>query len=348
MDMKRQTASLRQIEQLLRRSVTALPAAAALVLAVCCITPSLAIVPSLEIVPVAKYTPGRSYFGRNNYIEYIAGNSPLILSAPHGGHLTPIEIRDRSETCGASVATSADLNTRELVIAMQRAIHTRFGVFPHVVINHLHRSRLDANRPVTEAACGSREAGIAWLEFHRFLDTAKLAVVNGQSKGWYMDMHGHGHAIQRLELGYLLSAAELRQADSVLDAMPVFENASSINTLSKDNRTEPFSMLLRGPNSLGALYAANNYPAVPSSTDPFPRNGEAYFNGGFSTERHTCGTAASPLGGLPGGNICGVQIETNFTGVRDTADNRARFAEVTASILETYLATQWDIRLRLP
>jgi hypothetical protein len=161
-----------------------------------------------------------------------------------------------------------------------------------------------------------------------------------------MDIHGHAHAIQRLELGYLLSAQELRQADSVLDGAANFEEASSINTVSKDETDETFSALLRGPNSLGSLYAANNFPSVPSPIDPFPQMGQQYLNGGFGTERNTCSLAAGPLGGQPGGPICGLQIEANLTGVRDTPANRARFAEITATILETYLDSHWNIQLR--
>src|SRR5262245_15954989 len=326
-----------------RESALAILAATAVLLAACRNPPTA------PIIPPGPYTPGQSYFGRNNYIEYIAGNSPLILSAAHGGNLTPAEIPDRTDAaCGATAVTTADLYTRELVIAMQQAIHTQFDTFPHVVISHLHRKKLDANRPINEASCGNRDAAIAWLEFHAFTDAVKRAVVNGPGKGWYMDMHGHGHTIQRLELGYLLSGAELRQPDTTLDAGTTFEEESSINTISKDDAKETFSALLRGPNSLGALYAANNFPSVPSANDPFPQSGDLYFNGGFSTERHACGAAAGPLGGQPGGNICGVQIETNLTGVRDTAANRARFAEATARILETYLATHWDIQLHTP
>src|SRR5215510_12609946 len=111
--------------------------------------------PTPPIIPPGPYTPGQSYFGRNNYIEYIAGDGPVILSATHGGSLTPARIPDRTDAaCGATVTTTADLNTRELVIAMQQAIHARSGKFPHVVINNLHRKKLDANRPLGEAACG--------------------------------------------------------------------------------------------------------------------------------------------------------------------------------------------------
>jgi hypothetical protein len=298
------------------------------------------------IIPAGPFTPGQSYFGRNNYIEYIAGDGPIILSAAHGGSLRPSGIPDRNDTtCGADANTTGDANTRELVLAMQQAIHARFGSFPHVVINHLHRIKLDANRPISDAACGSSDAGVAWLEYHTFLDIAKLAVLKQSGKGWYMDMHGHAHAIQRLEIGYDLSATDLRRSDSALDTGTAAEDASSISTVSKDETNETFSKLLRGPNSLGALYAANFFPAVPSLNDPFPQTGQLYFNGGFSTERHTCGTAAGPLGGLSGGNICGVQIETNMTGVRDTRENRERFAAVTAAILEAYLSTHWGIQL---
>jgi hypothetical protein len=229
---------------------------------------------------------------------------------------------------------------------MQQAFHARFGSFPHVVINHLHRIKLDANRPIGEGACGNPDAGVAWLEYHTFLDIAKLDILKRSGKGWYMDMHGHGHAIERLELGYDLSAADLRRPDTELDAGTAFEDASSIRTVSGDETNESFSRLLRGPNSLGALYAASFFPAVPSMNDPFPQPGQLYFNGGFSTERHTCGTAAAPLGGLSGGNICGVQIETNLTGVRDTRENREKFAAATAAILERYLSTHWGIELR--
>lgn len=43
-----------------------------------------------------SYVAGQSYFGRNGYIEYVAGNAPVILTAPHGGSLTPTGIPDRT------------------------------------------------------------------------------------------------------------------------------------------------------------------------------------------------------------------------------------------------------------
>ena len=165
-------------------------------------------------IPLGPYVPGESYFGRNNYIEYVAGNAPLIYSAPHGGALLPSEIPDRTASrCGTEVMTNTDLNTIELVRAMQARHFARFGTYPHLIINHLGRRKLDANRADAAAACGDAEALIALGEWHEFIDIAKTAVTETSARGWYMDMHGHGHSIQRLELGYLLTGAQLDRSD---------------------------------------------------------------------------------------------------------------------------------------
>ena len=161
-----------------------------------------------------------------------------------------------------------------------------------------------------------------------------------------MDMHGHGHTIPRLELGYLLADADLNLSDAALDAALSYENTASIRTLSQFSPLS-FATLLRGPRSLGTLYANNGFPAIPSATDPSP-NGSDYFNGGDNTVRHSCGASATSLGGATGGNICGVQIEANFTGVRDNAASRDRFGDVTALVLEEYLRTHWGLRLGAP
>ena len=294
-----------------------------------------------------SYSPGVSYFGRNNYIEYIAGNTPIILSAPHGGALTPSSIPDRVQSsCGVTPTTVTDANTAELVRAMQQRFFAKFGTYPHVIISNLSRRKLDPNRVQPEAACGNPDATTALNEWHGFIDIAKRAVLATSGKGWYMDMHGHGHTIPRLELGYLLADADLNLSDAALDAALSYENTASIRTLSQFSPLS-FAALLRGPNSLGTLYATNGFPSIPSATDPRP-NGTDYFNGGDNTVRHSCGAGATSLGGATGGNICGVQIEANFTGVRDNAASRNRFADATAVVLEEYLRTHWGLRLGSP
>ena len=296
------------------------------------------------LIPPGPYVPGRSYFGRNDYIEYVAGNAPLIYTAPHGGALTPSEIPDRTAArCGGSATTATDLNTAELVRAMQQRHFARFGTYPHIVINHLARRKLDANRLQTEAACGDPTALRALNEWHAFIDAAKTTVRQSTGKGWYVDMHGHSHTKQRLELGYLLTGAQLSLSDAMLDANRSFQDTASMRTLSE---TAPisFSALLRGASSLGTLYSASGFPSVPSAADPGPGTDE-YFSGGDNTRRHACGEEANALGGTTAGVICGVQIEAHFVGVRDTQANRDRFGDATATVLASYLGTHWGVAL---
>jgi len=297
--------------------------------------------------PPPQYVPGQSYFGTSNYIEYIAGNSPVIFTAPHGGTVLPASIPDRTAaSCGGSATTSTDLNTIELARAMQQRYFARFGRYPHVVVAHIARRKLDANRVGVEATCGNAEAERALAEWHAFIDVAKRAVLESSSKGWYMDMHGHGHAVQRLELGYLLDASDLALSDSALNATHFFADTSSIRTI-VGGSFGAFASLLRGATSLGTLYESNGFPSVPSASDPRP-NGAPYFSGGDDTRRHACGAEANAFGGVTAGPICGVQIESNFTGVRDNAANRERFGDVTAVVLEQFLAKHWELQLRQP
>lgn len=294
--------------------------------------------------PDTAYVPGESYFGENDYVEYIPGDLPIILSAAHGGDLEPLGIPDRTATqCGGSATTVKDLNTRELVLAMREALVERLGGTPHVVINHLHRQKLDANRPLTEAACGNAAAERAWHEFQGYLDRARSAVARSHGNGWYMDIHGHGHDIQRLELGYLLSRDDLNASDETLSAGTAFQEQSSINTMAAES-DRSFADLLRGDASLGALYDAEGFPAVPSPSDPSPGS-DPYFTGGYNTRRHGCGEAAAAIGGRAGGPICGVQIEANYSGVRDSESSRTAFAAATAEVLEIFLPAQWEIDL---
>ena len=93
------------------------------------------------------YQSGNVYYGRESYIEYHAGNLPIILSAPHGGRSTPDEIPDR--TYGTTVT---DDNTYELTKTVMDTMIARFGGRPHVILCQLKRTKLDANRDSVEAA----------------------------------------------------------------------------------------------------------------------------------------------------------------------------------------------------
>ncbi len=276
-----------------------------------------------------SYTPGQSYFGTNGYVEYLAGNLPIILTAPHGGLLSPASIPDR-DCVGCS--TVNDFNTQELARAFAEAIHARTGCWPHIIFNKLHRRKLDANRDLPEAADGNPQAAIAWGEFHAFVEASKNQLLPNFGKGFYIDLHGHGHSIQRLELGYLLSKTELQLADSVLNG-PIYVNQSSIRHLANNNGMDlTHAELLNGSLSLGTLLAERGYPATPSESDPYPDIDEDYFNGGYNTARHSS---------YPGGTLDGLQIECNRQGIRDSMHNVLRFADSLSVTILEYLGIHY-------
>jgi N-formylglutamate amidohydrolase len=272
-----------------------------------------------------NFIPGKSYFGQQNYIEYIAGNAPLIIAAPHGGTLKPNDIPDRN--CdGCSYVM--DANTQELARNIQIAVFQQWGCYPHIIVNRLHRIKLDANRDLAEAADGDSKAEAAWREFHSFIDTAKAAILQQYGKGLFIDLHGHGHAIQRLELGYLLTKSELQKPDNEINSNSILQY-SSIKSLVKQNlQNASHVQLLKGTNALGSLLATQGYPAVPSLQDPAPLPAHDYFNGGYNTLRH---------GSSKGGKIDAIQIECNMNGVRDNALNRQKFADSLAKSIKRFL-----------
>lgn len=276
------------------------------------------------------YVPGQTYFGRSNYIEYIAGNLPVIITEPHGGSLQPAEIPDRTYGTFAT-----DSNTEDLVRKMRTELQNLTGLVPHVIMCRLDRDKIDANREIVEGAQGDPEAKQAWNEFHNFIGAAQTNINTTQPRGFYLDIHGHGHDIQRLELGYLLSSTQLGFSDATLNGSVTYENQSSIRTLSQHSPA-PFATVLRGSNSFGAMIVAEGYPAVPSPTDPDPA-GDPYFNGGYNTDRYSSAN---------GGTIDGLQIESNYDGVRDTAANRTAYAKALARVLEQIFATHYGINLR--
>ncbi|KAM4019483.1 uncharacterized protein ACNLHF_000192 isoform 1-T2 [Anomaloglossus baeobatrachus] len=275
-------------------------------------------------------------YGTNKYIEYQVGNMSLILTAPHGGSLTPSSIPSRDAGCyekatgkchythscpsgavidtvNCKVTTVKDLYTQEMVLAVAKEIcHLTSGYCPHVVINNLSRSKLDPNRDKDEAAFGVPDADRAWDEFMDFIRAAKSRM----TQGLVIDIHGQAHAEQWIELGYLISKTNL-------DSAKFSASDTSIYALSKRRLGTSFEDLLRGRQSLGKLIEEQNinYVSVPSPSNPGPSGGN-YFSGGYIT---------STYGSKTSGEVDAIQIELPKW-IRDSAE-RPKFAAVLAKVL---------------
>lgn len=272
------------------------------------------------------YVPGQSYFGTNGYVEYIAGDLPVVLTAPHGGSLRPDGIPDR-----AIADTVQDYKTLELALVTDSVIMAAHGHRPHVVLCRLHRVKLDCNRDSVTASQGNAEAGLAWHEFHAFIETATARILAQHERGLLVDLHGHAHPIQRLELGYELTGDQLDLADNVID-QGTWLDSTSVRYLQLRSGAS-LSDLLRGPTAFGTLLAARGYPSVPSATDHGPA-GAPYFSGGYNTQRY---------GSKHGGTISALQLEIYLGGILDTPDNRRAFGVALSQVLATYLATYLDL-----
>lgn len=285
----------------------------------------------LTILP-GNAKPGDHRFYHSNYIEYIEGDLPVILSASHGGALLPPELPGRVSD---SAKALSDQNTEELARELVAQVFKASGRYPHAVINHIHRMKLDPNRDSAdsqEPPYAGDSGKAAWMAYHDFIDTAEAKVGAQFGKGMLFDLHGHQHALARVELGYLITNFQLRQADQELGRLAA---NSSLARLALES-PEPFPTLVRGASSFGGYLQGKGIPAVPSPQ--FPHNDtNPYFSGGHTIRSH-CLTGR--------GSISGMQIELPLIGYRNSPASRAAFNALLWATVREYM--QVHLKLELP
>jgi hypothetical protein len=258
------------------------------------------------------------------YIEVLQGNMPLVISIPHGGYLLPDEIPERPCT---NCAKNQDIFTIEIGLAVRKAVFQKTGLYPYIIINNLHRTRLDPNRNISEAADGNKNAELAWSDFQNAIDSANAEVTKRFGKGLYIDLHGHRHEIKRCELGYLMSSEELQMENDFLNSGSFNEYSSIRNLIGNNLHGYGYAELVRGKSSLGSLLEERGYPCVPGPKCPSPKGDEPYFSGGYNTTRH---------GSSKGGTVDGIQIELDEP-LRSDLNRREKLANDLASALTEFL-----------
>ncbi|MBC7367984.1 MAG: hypothetical protein H7343_14425 [Undibacterium sp.] len=279
--------------------------------------------PAAAPAPAPEIAAGHSTFGPHPHIESIAGDLPIVLTAPHGGSLRPAALATRTEG-----VTTADLNSLDLARAVADEFFARTGHHVALVASHLHRSKLDPNRELKEAAQGDATAERAWHEFHASVRAALAAAVTRHDFAFLVDLHGHSHPVARLELGYALDAKQLNRPDAALDASELITLSTLGDLHARLAPAVSPAALLRGPRSLGDLLTTRGLRATPSPQEPQP-GPEPFFSGGYIVRTYAA-AADTP-------KVDGLQIETHRVGLRDTAENRARFAQITAESLTIFL-----------
>ncbi len=257
------------------------------------------------------------------FIEIKEGSLPVIITVPHGGSLKPVGLRNR-----AFGRVMMDANTLELSADIDTALRARLGAPPHRIINRLHRSKLDPNREIEEAAQSDPLAQDAWRRFHAACAVARQRVVARHGGGLLLDLHGHRHAEPNVELGYLLRSDDLRLSDAQLSGDARLLALCSIRGLVK--RTgKPLAELVRGSASLGTLLEIQGQRSLPSTVRPHPSEGAEYFSGVFIIAAHGSRDDEGP--------VSAIQVECPWEGVRDTEENRKQFADRLALALAEFL-----------
>lgn len=267
------------------------------------------------------FEAGKSYFDAEGWNGFMVGDIPLIISAPHGGTINLDEVEDRD--CEGAV-TVTDTYTKELAIQISETMYKYYQKRPYLIICNLIRKDIDQNRALDEATCGSELMIKPWNVFHNYIDTA-IAMATRKFGGCiYIDLHGHGHSKQRLEIGYLLKDADLKEiAQHPTMANAYFKKSSLTNVAPFANDSMFLYNLIMGPNAFGTLMANEGFPSVPSMQDPYPLEGDKFFNGGYNTKRYN--SEKYP-------HVFGWQIETNYKGVRDPS-GRIAFANSFCKII---------------
>lgn len=269
--------------------------------------------------------------GLEKHIEVRPGTLPLILTVPHGGSLKPDNILARRYG-----VTGMDSNTIPLAEMLIEELQTRHGGKPHAIISRLHRSKLDPNREIKEAAQGDASAEAAWHRFHDSAQNACDAVMKKHGFGLLLDIHGHRHLDQRVELGYLIKGEQLKAGDAELNADTALIATTSIRDLDKRSPRN-FAELVRGPQSLGGLLEFRGFRCLPSPTKAHPGVMAGYFSGAYDVSAH---------GSRDRGTVSAIQIECPWNNVRDTPEHQRRFARALADSLGVYFEVHFGRKLK--
>ncbi len=266
----------------------------------------------------------------NDYIDFRTGNIPLLIISVHGGDQKPQWIKKR--TC-QDAKVLADAFTLGISTSLEIELK-KLGYSPYIIVNKLHREKLDLNRSLETSNCGDSTTEAYWKTFHNQIFKFREEIQTRFGKGLVIDIHGHGFSKQRIQLGYLLFSDDLRKDDEVINTS-TYINKSSIKSLINNNQKGfTLSDLLRGPNSLGAYLTQEGYPTVPSPNDRAPLVGDGFFSGGHNT---------SIYGSKNGDNIDAIQIELNKIGLRDTTENREKLTLSLAKSIMAYLKFHYQV-----
>ena len=117
--------------------------------------------------PVVTYTPGEIVSDIDNRIQYYVGNTPIIITVPHDGDIIPTTIPERT----------GDTTKAENTLGIAEYFYNTFtsnganGLYPHIVVNNINRSRLDPDASI-EIGAQNNFAAAYFNRYHNYIQVA--------------------------------------------------------------------------------------------------------------------------------------------------------------------------------
>jgi N-formylglutamate amidohydrolase len=121
------------------------------------------------------------------YFELAKGITPVIFSCPHGGYKKPKRIPDK--IVGPKIADKNTYFISKLIIDLLK----KEGINIYYILNKIHRSKLDLNRPLHSSSAlnkSSEEAKGIFLAFHDQLNKFSQECLAQFDKALIIDLHG--------------------------------------------------------------------------------------------------------------------------------------------------------------
>ena len=127
------------------------------------------------------------------------GELPIIISAPHGGHLPIPECPLRANKSLPQFVTVLDTNSDKLAQETAKQVELVTGKKPWLVIAKFSRKYVDANRPESDGT--ESEAGkVVYRRYHAALREA-VDAIKIQPNALLLDFHSQGKAKETIYRG---------------------------------------------------------------------------------------------------------------------------------------------------
>lgn len=270
-----------------------------------------------------NYIVGQSYYGIRDFIEYIPGNLPIILVAPHGGYLEPSDL----PIIGSHGRDNGTLETT--LVLMDSIMGITNGCRPHVIINHLYANYMNPTMEIDSAAGTNADARQAYEDFHQFIRDAKKEITQTTGKGHYFEMHGNGHSQMWTEMGLGVSPTYLAQSDSIIETRKIYSTVKNLCTVGGAN----FLEVLKGATSMGGLLQAKGWKSTTSPAYPAPAAG-SFFYAGYNTWLH---------GSKDSGTIDATHVENYYVFMQ--TNQRNEYAGDLADCIKQFMNIHYGLAL---